>query len=57
MRDFTLYEDENGQWIAECEEIPGYRAKAKTKEEALAKIRAALLTFFPCKCEENESRD
>lgn len=52
MREFQVYEDENGQWIAECKDIPGYRAKARTREEVLAKIKSALLTFYPCKCEE-----
>jgi predicted RNase H-like HicB family nuclease len=52
MREFLVYEDDNGRWIAECTKIPGYRATAKTKEEALAKIKSALLTFYPCKCEE-----
>ncbi len=52
MREFDIYQDDTGQWIAECKDIPGYRAKAKTEAEALEKIRVALLTFYPCKCEE-----
>ena len=51
MREFIVYQDDGGRWIAECEDIPGYRAKGKTKEEVLAKIESALLTFYPCKCE------
>jgi predicted RNase H-like HicB family nuclease len=52
MRELLVYEDDRGQWIAECKDIPGYRASGKTREEALAKIKAALLTFYPCTCEE-----
>ena len=52
MREFILYQDDSGQWTAECKEMPGYRVKGKTEEEALAKIKSALLTFYPCRCEE-----
>jgi predicted RNase H-like HicB family nuclease len=52
MRDFILYEDNSGEWVAECREIPGYRARGRTKEEAIEKIKAALLVFYPCKCED-----
>ena len=52
MREFQVYEDDRGQWVAECQELPGYRAAAKTPEEALAQLKAALLTFYPCKCED-----
>jgi predicted RNase H-like HicB family nuclease len=52
MREFILYQDDSGQWTAECKDMPGYRVKAKTEEEALEKIKSALLTFYPCRCEE-----
>jgi len=52
MREFIVYQDNDGQWIAECQEMPGYRAKAGSKEEAIEKMKAALLVFFPCKCED-----
>lgn len=50
MREFTLYEDEDGSWVAECKELPGYRAAGKTKDEALQKIEHALLLYHPCRC-------
>ena len=50
MREFTLYEDDDGSWVAECGELPGYRATGKTKEEALQKMQAALLIYHPCRC-------
>ncbi len=52
MREFIVYQDNDEQWVAECREIPGYRAKAATKEEAMEKIKSALLIYHPCKCED-----
>jgi len=37
--------------VAEAKELPGYRITAKTKEEALEKIKSAVLIFHPCRCE------
>lgn len=54
MREFIIYQDNEGQWVAECLELPGYRARAATKEEAVEKIKAALLIYHPCKCEDQE---
>jgi predicted RNase H-like HicB family nuclease len=52
MREFIIYEDNDGLWCAECRDLPGYRAKGRTKEEALEKMKSALLMHYPCKCEE-----
>jgi predicted RNase H-like HicB family nuclease len=52
MREFILYKDNSDEWVAECGEIPGYRARGGTKEEAIEKLKAALLVFYPCKCED-----
>ena len=52
MREFIIYQGPGGQWVAEAKELPGYRATAETKEEALEKIKSALLIFYPCKCED-----
>jgi len=52
MREFTVYEDDDGNWVAECKELPGYRATGKTQEEALQKIQHALLLYHPCRCED-----
>ena len=52
MREFTLYEDDDGSWVAECGELPGYRATGQTKEEALQKMQSALLIYHPCRCED-----
>jgi len=52
MREFIIYQDDDGQWVAECKELPGYRAQAGTREEALEKMKSALLIFYPCRCED-----
>jgi len=52
MREFMIYQDDNDNWVAECEELPGYRATGKTKDEALQKIKSALLIYHPCRCED-----
>lgn len=55
MRDLIIYQVDDGLWIAESTEIPGYKAKGKTREEAIEKIRAALLIYNPCSCEDEKS--
>lgn len=52
MRELIIYQDNDGLWIAESKEIPGYKVKGKTKEEAIEKIKNALLIIHPCKCED-----
>ena len=54
MREFIIYDSGDGEWTAECMEIPGYRGKGATKEEAIEKVKAALLIYHPCKCEDND---
>jgi hypothetical protein len=52
MREFIVYQDDDGSWVAECKELSGYRATGKTKEEVLQKVKHALLIYYPCRCEE-----
>lgn len=52
MREFIIYQDKDGLWIAECREIQGFRATGRTKREAIEKIKAALLMYKPCRCED-----
>jgi hypothetical protein len=52
VRRITIYQDDDGQWVAECEELPGYRAIGTTGEEAIEKMKSALLRFYPCRCED-----
>ncbi|MEW6214200.1 MAG: hypothetical protein AB1478_03205 [Nitrospirota bacterium] len=57
MREFIIYQDNNDLWVAECKELPGYKVKGETKEEAIEKIKLALLLIYPCKCEDREDSD
>ncbi|RPI36872.1 MAG: type II toxin-antitoxin system HicB family antitoxin [Nitrospiraceae bacterium] len=52
MREFIIYQDDDDNWVAECKELPGYRATGKTRDEALQKIKSALLIYHPCRCED-----
>lgn len=52
MREIILSQDDEGDWVAECEELPGVRIKAGTKEAAIEKISKALLLYRPCRCED-----
>ena len=52
MREFTVYQDDDGKWFAECKELPGVRVKAGTQSEAIEKIKQALLIYYPCRCED-----
>ncbi len=39
----TLEKDENGYFVVECPALPGCLTQGKTREEALANIREAIL--------------
>ena len=39
----VLDRDEDGMWIAECPSIPGCVIQSKTREEALANIKEAIV--------------
>ncbi|MDH4232230.1 MAG: type II toxin-antitoxin system HicB family antitoxin [Nitrospirota bacterium] len=52
MREFIIYQDDDDNWVAECKELPGYRATGKTKDEALKKMQSAILIYHPCRCED-----
>jgi len=38
----TIYQDEDGEYIAECPSIPGCVSQGKTEEEAEKNIREAI---------------
>jgi predicted RNase H-like HicB family nuclease len=52
MREFTIYQDDDGTWVAEAKELPGVRMRGKTQKEALEKIQSALKVYYPCRCED-----
>jgi predicted RNase H-like HicB family nuclease len=45
MRQVVLYPGEDGYWVAECPSLPGCVSQGKTKEEAIANIREAIVAY------------
>ncbi|GBE04510.1 hypothetical protein BMS3Abin10_00126 [bacterium BMS3Abin10] len=48
MKEFTISQNENNEWIVTSDKIPGFIAKGKTMEEAVEKMKKAFNTYFPC---------
>ena len=48
MREFILYQEDDGTWVAETKQLPGVRMRGKTGEEAVEKLKNALKLYFPC---------
>jgi len=46
MRQVVLYPGEDGYWVAECPSLPGCVSQGKTKEEAIANIREAIVAYI-----------
>jgi predicted RNase H-like HicB family nuclease len=46
MRQVLLYKDEDGCWIVECPSLKGCVSQGKTKEEALANIKEAIIGYI-----------
>jgi predicted RNase H-like HicB family nuclease len=42
----TFWYDEDQEYVAECEEIPGLSALAATPEDAIRELREAILAYF-----------
>jgi predicted RNase H-like HicB family nuclease len=42
MRHVLLWQDENGDWIAEVPSLPGCVSDGKTREEALENVKEAI---------------
>ncbi|MGE5893625.1 MAG: type II toxin-antitoxin system HicB family antitoxin [bacterium] len=56
MREFTLHQEPDGSWVVTSEKIPGYSAKGRTRQDAMAAMKQALLMYFPCgDCGEEEN--
>ena len=47
----SLYQDEDGVWIAECLSIPGCVRQGQTKEEAVANIKEAIRLCLQARAE------
>lgn len=48
----TIYQDEDGVYIAECPSIPGCVSQGKTEEEAEKNIREAIVLCLDVRAEE-----
>ena len=45
MRQVVIYPGEDEYWVAECPSLPGCISQGRTKEEAIANIREAILGY------------
>jgi len=48
MKEFIVYQDDNGDWVVTSEKVPGYIAKGRSQDEALDKMKQAMRIYFPC---------
>jgi predicted RNase H-like HicB family nuclease len=42
----TFWWEEDGEYVAECDEIPGLSALAPTPEAAITELKEAILAYF-----------
>ncbi|MGC9316212.1 MAG: type II toxin-antitoxin system HicB family antitoxin [bacterium] len=47
----TIFQDEDGMFIAECPEIPGCVSQGETEEEAEANVRSAIIECLAVRAE------
>ncbi len=47
----TIDRDEDGVWVTECPSIPGCVSQGKTKEDAIANIREAIVACLEVRAE------
>ncbi len=45
LRRIILYRGEDGYWVVECPSLPGCISQGKTREEAIANIKEAILGY------------
>ncbi|MBI5409900.1 MAG: type II toxin-antitoxin system HicB family antitoxin [Nitrospirae bacterium] len=48
MKELLIYQDDNGEWLATSEKMPGFVARGKTQKEALDKMKKAFSIYYPC---------
>ncbi|MBI5142650.1 MAG: type II toxin-antitoxin system HicB family antitoxin [Nitrospirae bacterium] len=51
MRELILHQTEDGRWEAQYARLPGYRAFGSTPDEAVNKIKDAIMIYSPCRCD------
>ena len=45
MRQVIIYPGEDGYWVAECPSLPGCVTQGRSKQEAVANVREAILAY------------
>jgi predicted RNase H-like HicB family nuclease len=45
MRQVIIYPGEDGYWVAECPSLPGCVSQGRSKQEAVANVREAILAY------------
>ena len=48
MPEFVISRDESGNWVVTSDKIPGFTAKGRTQQEAIAKMKSAFKMYYPC---------
>ncbi len=48
MKEFTISQDESGEWIVTSGKIPGFVARGRTRQEAIEKMKNAFRMYYPC---------
>jgi predicted RNase H-like HicB family nuclease len=48
VKEFTIFQDDNGEWIVISEKLPGFVARGKTRQEAIEKMKMAFRVYYPC---------
>ena len=46
MRQVIIHPGEDGYWVAECPSLPGCVSQGKSKEDAIANIKEAILGYI-----------
>ena len=46
MRQVFIYPGEDGYWVAECPSLPGCISQGKTREEAAANVKEAIVGYI-----------
>ena len=46
MRQVLIYPGEDGYWVVECPSLPGCVSQGRTRQEALANIKEAIVLYI-----------
>ncbi len=48
MKEFSVSQDEKGNWIVTSDKIPGFVARGNSQQEAVEKMITAFRMYYPC---------